>query len=152
MISDKLNTIAEGVALNTGVAGSYIIGDQIDLGVARNIGVSPGLGQLYLVITVDEVATSAGAATGQFSLVTDDNGALSSPTVIFSTPAYPVANMTAGAILAVVALPISDAYERYIGLQQTTGVAAFTGGKINAFLTQTPPARRAYPQGDGAAL
>lgn len=152
MIGDKLNTFGEALALNTGGAGSYIIGDQIDLGVDRNIGVAPGLGQLYLVITVDTAATSGGSATGQFSLVTDADPALGSPVVIFSTPAFAVANMTAGAILAVVALPVSDAYERYIGIQQTTGTAAFTAGKINAFLTHTPPARRAYPQGDGAAL
>jgi hypothetical protein len=47
----------------------------------------------------------------------------------------------------VLAVPISDAVERYIGIQQRTGVAAFTAGKINAFLTTTPPARRAYPDG-----
>lgn len=147
MIVDKLLTFADDVALNTGAAGSYIIGDQIDLQVARNIGVGVGAGQLYLVVKVATTATSGGSATGQINLVTDDNASLSSPTVIASTPAMPVAQMTKGKVLAVFALPVSDAYERYIGIQQVTGTAAFTAGAIDAFLTNTPPAYRAYPDG-----
>ena len=38
MILDERNEFADAVALNTGAAGSYLIGDQIDLGVARDIG------------------------------------------------------------------------------------------------------------------
>lgn len=152
MICDKLATFADDTALNTGAAGSYIIGDQIDLQVARGIGTLIGHAQMWLVIKVQTTATSGGAATGTFDLVTDDNGSLSSPTVIFSTPSFAVANMTAGTLLAVVALPISSAYERYIGIQQRTGTAAFTAGKIDAFLTTSPPAYRAYAQGSGASI
>lgn len=147
MIADALLTFCDNTALNTGAAGSYIIGDQIDLQVARNIGVGVGEGQLYLVVTVDTTATSGGAATLTIDLVTDDNGSLSSPAVLASSAAVPVASLTQGAKVIVLALPISDSYERYIGIQQRTGVAAFTAGKINAFLTTTPPARRAYPDG-----
>lgn len=150
MICDKLATLADDTALNTGAAGSYIIGDQIDLQVARSLG-NVGLGAVYLVIKVQTTATSAGAATGQFSLVTDDNGALASPTVVFSSPTFAVANMTAGTILAVIAVPVTQ-LERYIGLQQTTGTAAFTAGKVDAFFTTTPPALYAYAQGAGASI
>lgn len=143
MICDALATFADGVALNTGVAGSYIIGDQIDLRIAAHgIGV---LDNLWLVITVDTTATSGGAATGLFSLVTDTDPALGSPVVIASSAAIPVASLTAGTQVLAVQLPASGSYERYIGIQQTTGTAAFTAGKVNAFLTQTPPARRSYP-------
>lgn len=152
MICDKLATFADDTALNTGAAGSYIIGDQIDLSVARNIGVAIGHATLYLVIKVQTTATSGGAATGSFSLVTDDNGSLSSPTVVVSSPAYAVAGMTAGTLLLVTAIPIGATFERYIGIQQTTGTAAFTAGKIDAFLTTTPPAYKAYAQGTGAAI
>ena len=147
MISDSLLTFCDNTALNTGVAGSYIIGDQIDTQIARNIGVGVGEGQLFLVVTVDTTATSGGAATLTIDLVTDDNGSLSSPAVIASSAAIAVASLTQGAKVIVLALPISDSYERYIGIQQRTGTAAFTAGKINAFLTTTPPARRAYADG-----
>lgn len=152
MICDKLATFADDTALNTGVAGSYIIGDQLDLSVARNIGVAIGHATLYLVIKVQTTATSGGAATGTFDLVTDDNGSLSTPTVVVSSPAYAVANMTAGTLLLVTAIPIGATFERYIGIQQRTGTAAFTAGKIDAFLTTTPPAYKAYAQGSGAAI
>lgn len=147
MIADALLTFCDNTALNTGAAGSYIIGDQIDTQVARNIGVGVGEGQLYLVVTVDTTATSGGAATLTIDLVTDDNSSLSSPAVLASSAAVPVASLTQGAKVIVLALPISDSYERYIGIQQRTGVAAFTAGKINAFLTTTPPARRSYADG-----
>lgn len=147
MISDSLLTFCDATALNTGAAGSYIIGNQIDLSVARNVGVGVGEGQLYLVITVDTTATSGGSATAVFSLVSDGDSAIGSPNVIASTAAIAVATLVQGYPALVLALPISDVYERYLAIQQTTAVAAFTAGKINAFLTTTPPARRAYPDG-----
>lgn len=147
MICDALLTFCDDTALNTGAAGSYIIGNQVDLGVARNIGVGVGEGQLFLVVTVQTTATSGGAATLIIDFVSDGDSALGSPNVIASTAAIPVATLVQGYLLAVLAIPLSDVYERYIGIQQRTGTAAFTAGKINAFLTTTPPARRAYPDG-----
>ncbi len=147
MIADALLTFGDNTALNTGAAGSYIIGDQIDLGVARNVGVGIGEGQLFLVVTVDTTATSGGAATLQINLIADDNGAMASPVVLASSGAIAVASLVQGRTVIVLALPITDSYERYLGIQQVTGTAAFTAGKINAFLTTTPPARRAYPDG-----
>ena len=35
-------------------------------------------------------------------------------------------------------------YERYVGIQQITGTAAFTAGAIDAFLTMDPIAWKAY--------
>lgn len=147
MIADALLTFGDNTALNTGVAGSYIIGDQIDLGVARNVGVGIGEGQLFLVVLVETTATSGGAATLQINLIADDNGAMSSPVVLASSAAIAVASLVQGRNVLTLALPITDTYERFLGIQQVTGTAAFTAGKINAFLTTTPPARRAYPDG-----
>jgi hypothetical protein len=142
MILDERTEIADATALNTGAAGSYIIGDVIDLGTARDVGAGE---PLYFVVTVDTTATSGGSATGQFSLVTDDNSSLSSPAVLASSKAWTVATMTAGTTLMAVALPTEGtAYERYIGLQQTTGTAAFTAGKVNAFLTSDVARWKAY--------
>ena len=136
MILDKRNEFCDATALNTGAPGTYQIGDQIDLGVARDIGTGE---QLYLVITVDTPPTSGGAATAQFTLASDDSASIATngtASVHFQTKAFTIAEMTAGAVLAAVALPIEGvAYERFLGILQTTGTAAFTGGKINAFLT-----------------
>lgn len=136
MILDKRTEFCDATALNTGAAGTYLIGDQIDLGTARDVGIGE---QLYLVITVDTPPTSAGAATAQFTLASDDTASIATngtASVHFQTKAFTIAEMTAGAVLAAVALPIEGvAYERFLGILQTTGTAAFTGGKINAFLT-----------------
>lgn len=142
MILDERGEFCDAVALNTGAAGSYLLGDVIDLGVARDLG---GDQALYLVVTVDTAATSGGSATGQFNLVTDDNASLSSPTALVSSVAWAVASMTAGKTLMAVQLPMEGtAYERYIGIQQVTGTAAFTAGKVNAFLTTDVARWKAY--------
>ena len=145
MILDKRNEFCDAVALNTGAAGTYLLGDQIDLGVARDV----GNGQpVYLVITVDTLPTSAaGTATAQFSLASDDSAAISTSasTVHFSTKAFAISEMAAGQVLAAVALPMEGAaYERYLGILQTTGTQAFTGGKVNAFLTHDVAKWKAY--------
>jgi hypothetical protein len=142
MILDERGEFCDAVALNTGAAGSYLLGDVIDLGVARDLG---GDQAVYLVVSVDTAATSGGSATGQFNLVTDDNASLSSPTVLVSSVAWPVASMTAGKTLMAVQLPMEGtAYERYIGIQQVTGTAAFTAGKVNAFLVDDVARWKAY--------
>lgn len=145
MILDKRNEFADAVALNTGGAGTYLIGDQIDLGAARDI----GNGQpVYLVITVDTLPTSSGSATAQFSLASDASASIAtdgSASVHFQTKAFAISEMAAGTVLAAVALPTEGvAYERYVGILQTTGTAAFTGGKINAFLTHDVAKWKSY--------
>jgi hypothetical protein len=144
MIIDSRNEFCDGVALNTGAAGVYALGDVIDLQAS---GLDMGQGaNLSLVIMVSEGATSVGAATASFSLVSD---AVETPatdgsaTVHLTTAVFPLAAMTAGTVLASVVLP-NGAYERYVGLLQTTGGAAFTGGAIKAFLTNDPAAWTAY--------
>ena len=142
MILDERTEFCDATALNTGAAGSYLIGDVVDLGIGRDLG---GDQAEYLVITVDTTATSGGSATGQFNLVTDDNAGLSSPTVLVSSRAFPVASMTAGSVLFAMPLPLEGvAYERYIGIQQVTGTAAFTAGKVNAFITPDVARWKAY--------
>lgn len=145
MILDKRNEFCDATALNTGAAGTYLIGDQIDLGVARDIGNGE---QLYLVITVDTQPTSGGAARAQFTLASDDTANIATngtASVHFQTKAFTIAEMTPGAVLAAVALPIEGvAYERFLGILQTTGTAAFTGGKINAFLTHDVAKWKSY--------
>lgn len=153
MISDKLATFAEATALNTGGAGSYTVGEQIDLGIAAaGMGALVGLNTLYWVILVDTQFDSAGgAATAAFSLVSDDAAALSTPTIHAATAAIAEASGTPGVLLACMAVPITSAWQRYVGIRQTTAGEAFTAGAITSFLTPTPPAWYAYPQGAGAS-
>jgi hypothetical protein len=135
MILDERTEFADATALNTGAAGTYLVGDVIDTSV---IGADLGQGtELWLVIQVDTTATSGGSATGTFKLATDAQAAIATDgtaTVHFATDAIPVATLVAGYQVCAVRLPLGT-YERYMGILQTTGTAAFTAGKINAFLT-----------------
>jgi hypothetical protein len=57
------------------------------------------------------------------------------------------AGIAAGTVLMAVAVPMAGnvPYERYLGVVQTTGTAAITAGKINAFLTKDIAKFTAYP-------
>jgi hypothetical protein len=138
MILDERTEFCDANALNTGGAASYLVGDVIDLGAtSQDIGNGE---EVWLVIQIDTTATSGGSATGQFHLASDAQAAIAvdgTATYHFSTPAIAVATLVAGYLVAMVRLPIGT-YERYLGILQTTAVAAFTAGKINAFLTKDP--------------
>lgn len=143
MILDERTEFADATALNTGAAGTYNVGDIIDSGVARDLGQQP----VYLVIQITTAVTSAGAATVQFQLVSDATSTISTTTQTIHaiTAAIPKATLVAGYQL-VIPLPAEQpAYERYLAIQQVTGVAALTAGAINAFLTLDPNGNRAYP-------
>lgn len=149
MITDKLTMFCDGTALNTGAAGSYLIGSQIDIGNLRDIA---NMTDLYLVIQMAVTATSGGSATAQFQLRSDDAAAInvSSGTLHVASPVFPVASMAAGTKLLQVALPLQGlAYERYLGIVQVTGTTAFTAGAVDAFLTPVPQANVAYPDYSG---
>lgn len=148
MILDERLEFCDATSLNTGAAGSYLIGDVIDLGGApTNPG--PGAGDsedLYLVIQVDTAVTSGGSATVQFHLASDAAAAIAtdgSASYHFSTAAIPKATLVAGYQVCAVQLP-QGTYERYLGILQTTAVAALTAGKVNAFLTKRVPVIKAY--------
>jgi hypothetical protein len=154
MILDERTEFCDAQALNTGAAGTYNLGDQIDLGLAgRGVG-QPG-DQLYLVLQVStgiEVASSTG--TVQFQLVSDDSASIATngtQSIHLQTQAFATSTTTdtttlkAGTVLGVFALPIEGVvYERYLGVQQVTGTTAISAGAINAFLTPTPAAWKAY--------
>jgi hypothetical protein len=147
VILDELTEFCDATALNTGGAGTYLIGDVID---TKSAAIDPnttkdlGFSEVYLVIRVATTATSGGSATGTFRLASDSTADLAtSATVHFTSATFAVAAMTAGTTIAVVKLP-SGSYERYLGIQQVTGTAAFTAGAIDAFLTSDPNAWRAY--------
>lgn len=145
MIIDKYNEFADAVALGTSGTGRQLVGSQIDLGsVARDIGNGQ---QLYLVIQVDTTVTSGGSATVQFELVSDASAAIATngtASVHFTSQSFAVASLTAGTLVAAVALPMDD-YEQFLGIIANVGTAALTAGKINAFLTTDVSKWAAYP-------
>jgi hypothetical protein len=148
MITDKLTQFANAEAVNTGVVASYLVGDVIDLQTARDIGQGY---PLYLVVNIETTATSGGSATASLSLASDAQAAIAvdgSQTVHVTTPVVAVADLTAGKNMAKVVIPMEGlVYERYLGIIQITAGAAFTGGKIDAFLTINPAGWKALPDG-----
>lgn len=135
MILDERNEFADATALDLGAPASFLIGDVIDLGAAPG-DLGPG-DCLYLVIQIDTAVTSLGAATVQFHLCSDAQAAIAvdgSATYHYSGPAVAKATLVAGYTYCAVKLPYGT-YERYLGVLQTTGAAALTAGKVNAFLT-----------------
>lgn len=150
MILDERNEFCDNTALNTGAAGTYLIGDVIDTG---GDGIND-VDDLYLVIEVSTTATSGGAATATFVLASDAQAAIAtdgSATVHHRTATFTVDNMTAGTYITKVELPKGQ-YERYLGILQVTGTAAFTAGAVNAFLTPNVETWKAFPQAAGASI
>ncbi len=146
MIMDERLEFADALALNTGAAGTYLLGDVIDLQLAS--GGDIGAGQpVYLIITVDTTATSGGAATVELVLASDAQAAIAtdgSATQHATTGPQGFATLTAGKTFVIPVPSQGPLYERYLGILQKTGTAAVTAGKINAFLTLDPTGWKAY--------
>jgi len=151
MILDKRTEFADAVALNTGAAGTYLIGSQLDLSEVRDVGNGK---EVYFVVTVAtgiEVASSTG--TVAFKLASDDSASVSTTTstVHYTSPEFATSTTTdtttlaAGTVLFAVPLPLEgNAYERYLGILQVTGTTAISAGAINAFLTFDVQKWKAY--------
>lgn len=136
MIMDKRAQFLEAVALNTGAAGTYLVGDVYDTGLVNQ---DIGNGEdLFFVLIITTAVTSGGAATVQFQLASDAQAAIAtdgSATIHYQTIAIPKATLIAGYRAVAVALPWMT-YERYLGVLQITAVAALTAGNATAFLTR----------------
>lgn len=136
MILDKRTEFASALALNTGAPATFNIGDVIDLSSARDVGNGQELWWYWRMITA---ATSGGAGTLTAQLVTDDNAGMATPTVIAqSESAIALASLGAGALVVMVPIPLIRVPERFLGIRQITGTAAFTGGTFSSGLTLDP--------------
>lgn len=144
MILDKLLEFGDAATAYVNV-GTLVVGDVVDLGATptlKNIG---GGEPIYLVIQIDTTLVGA-TSTSEFKLVSDSTADLAtSPTLHYTSGALPVATTVAGYQVCVVPLPSQATYERYLGVTVTSAVANTTAGKVNAFLTLTPPAWLALP-------
>lgn len=124
-------------------AGTYLSTNAIDLGAAGTVpagfqarGTPPhdiGRGAMVeLEVQVTETFTSGGAGTLQAKIITDDDAALGSPTILQSSEAIALATLVAGYKFRL-ALPVGIA-ERYLGVQYVIATAAMTAGKVTAGL------------------
>ena len=106
---------------------------------------------LHLVITVDTEIDAGAGGTVQFHLASDATAAIgpSTGTKHLSTPVFTVGSgIAAGTVLYAGPVPMEgNAYGRFLGILQTTGVAAVTDGKVNAFLTHHVAKWKAYADG-----
>lgn len=138
MILDESLEFCDATALNTGAAGTYNIGDIIDIGTARNIG---GNRALYLVVTCAVgIKVASGAGKLAFQLVSDGTDTISTSTQSVHARSGDWATSTTeipvGTVLFAMQLPIEGVpYERYLALQQITTTTAISAGAVNAFLT-----------------
>lgn len=142
MIIDKLLSPAILLPLSGLTVSTQVIGSVMDWGTARNQGL---LAQPYgpgFDINVRN-ATSGGAATLTLQLVTDDNAALSSPTVLFTTSALALAALAKYDNW--VPLPETDSWERYVAWRAIVGTAVFTGGTLSIEYVADKRNWRAYP-------
>lgn len=135
MIIDKALQVSDAQAVTASAAST----DVIDTGVAnRSIG---DVTSLAAVITVDEAATAAGAATVTFSL--QDSADNSTFTDVVASAAIGKAALTAGKQAAVFKLPSN--LRRYIRVYYTVATGPLTAGKFSAQVVMDYDRQRAYP-------
>lgn len=148
MIVDDRLEFADNLAVNTGGAGTYVLGDQVDLGTQRR-----GLGgdqALYLVMQVGATGLAGSTGTIQFQLVTaDDAGLTTNVEVLAQSAAFSTTGSSATTTLApgtrLMSVQIPHGLcRRFIGIRQVTATAATSGGTIDAFLVTDVAQWRAY--------
>jgi hypothetical protein len=130
MILDRQNTVSQAQAITA----TAVSTDTIDLGVARDLGVS---GDLKWVVTVDQVFNNLTSL--EIQAISSANANLSSANVIGSTGAIVLAQLTAGRRPIVLSLPRSllstlPVGQRYIGLNYVVVGTAPTTGQVTAGL------------------
>ena len=144
MLLDKNLEMCDAVSIGLAAATTFLLGDQIDTTVVRDIGIGR---PAYLVLQVETTFTVGN--TIQFKLVSDNSAAIATdttPSEHWVSDTFAAAAMIAGRTF-VVPLPSGDAlpYERYLGILQVNGATtAWTAGKINAFLSLDPTGYKSY--------
>jgi hypothetical protein len=141
MLFDREALLSDGQAV-TVTANST---NAYDAGAARDLLAGEAL---TLVVQVSTAFTAAGAATLTVALETDDNVSFSSATTLFTSPAIPVAALTAGARPVQIRVPRGA--ERYLRLVYTVATGPMLTGAVIAGLvlagTLEDSARTAYPR------
>lgn len=151
-IMDSTLEFADAVSV-AAVASTILVGNQIPLTVARDVGNGR---PIYLVITVDtEIITGGSAGTINFQLASDAQAAIATDgTATVHWDSGPIVTddsaansdlCNAGAVVACLALPLEGKpYEAFLGILAVITTTTTTAGKINAWLTLDPPVWKSY--------
>jgi len=140
MILDRQLLLSNAQAITV----SAVSTNTIDLAVARDIGIGDDLEVFVRVVTA-----FAGGTSLQFSYITSPNADLSGANTIVSTPAIPLASLTAGTEwlrIRVPVLPQTAQVARYVGLSYTA-VGTFTAGAVTAGIAMDREASAFYASG-----
>jgi hypothetical protein len=139
MFIDSRAQFADAVRVGAST-GTANVGDVVTIS-GRNLGAGV---PLFLNIVVD--VAGAGAGTTQFVLVSD---AVSTPdtstaTKHLFTKVFTTTDLTVGTVLSY-ALPDTDDYETYLGLQAVQASATESALKVTAYLSpDSVPSRHSY--------
>lgn len=125
------------------VTATAISTNVIDLQDDRDIGAGE---PVYLLIKVDtDCDSAADGASVAFTLESDSTADLAtSATTHVTVAAIGEASLTAGTVVAKIALPI-DSYERYLGVRYTVSGENLTAGAFSAYITKDVSAYTNYP-------
>ena len=139
MFIDSSLEFADATSVGTPNNSTVNVGNSIDISVIRDVGAGH---PFYLVITVDTLITSGGAATVAFLLVSDSSSTIATDgnaTKHIETDAIAVADLVAGYTMVIPMPSVNPKYERFLAFQvKETASQALTAGNINAFLTLDP--------------
>jgi hypothetical protein len=122
MIIDKFLQVSDNQTVTASAAST----DVIDFGQATP---DIGIGDTYMVITVSESVTAAGAATVTFSV--QDSANNSSFADVAVTAAIPKTALSAGRQIVI---PMPTSLRRYCRVYYTVGTGPLTAGKFSAQL------------------
>lgn len=140
MLIDKRSTFARELSIPA-AGGPDKFGESLPLDVRSDLGQGENL---YMIVNVPVAA--AGGTSVYLELVTANNEALTSSTVVMPLGTFLTAGMTVGALLYAGPIP-SAFYNTFVGLRATV-VGTFSAGKLNAFLSDQPIGWRTYADGN----
>ncbi len=146
MILDNNIEFADAVSVGTPSSATVNVGDDVDIGFARDIG---GGRALYLVVQVTTAITSGGSATVRFKLASDAAAPAQvdgTQTEHITSDSIAVALLVAGyTFVAPIPVGVTQVYERFLSFQvEEDAGQALTAGNVNAFLTHDPRAYTGY--------
>lgn len=110
-----------------------------------------GVGEpLHIAVAVVETFTAGGAATLQIAVVTDDNAALATPTILRDFPdVFALAELAKGRETLIITLGPTElmaTMERYLGLVYTVATGPMTAGKVTAGIVKDYQRNKPYPK------
>lgn len=132
MIDALLKFSGDQAIVNVGDTAST---DYADLLAPGNAVARP----IYLTVLTKTAVTSAGAATVQFVLQTDDNTGFATPAEIVLSDVIGKATLVAG-YRRQFTLPVTG-LERYVRVAYRVGTAALTAGAFDAYISDAAPNR-----------